>query len=138
MKNNDDTGQCCAELGAANSSELIQSNECSSKTIQGIHDIEAVVENLTDSSSYFTILKDIKDQIEEIRQLNSNQFSEMRNTIENNKVQHQQQCTDTEKRVEKIYKEIKDTITLQHRETRRRFERLEKKTNTGHFNDAFQ
>ena len=133
MNGNDDNCQYCAEVGAATSPELVQSDECSSETIQGIHNAETKVEDLTDTS-----FKAIKDQIEEIRQLNLKQFSEIRTTIENTKVQHQQQCTDTEKQVEKIYKEIKNTITLQHRETRRRFERLEKKTNTGHFNDAFQ
>ena len=52
---------------------------------------ESIKWPITENSSKCVIFKDIKDQIEEIRQLNLNQFSEIRTNIENNKVQHQQQ-----------------------------------------------
>ena len=39
-----------------------------------------------------------------------------------------------EKQIAKIDKQMEETIRLQHLETKRRFERLEKKTNGGYFN----
>ena len=68
-------------------------------------------------------LKGISEKLEEMERINETRF---RKTFEKNR----EQCKETEKR---IREEIKEAMKLQHRETRRRLERLEKKTNSGSY-----
>ena len=83
------------------------------------------------TGSSFTIIKDIlKDQLREIKKENVEQFTNMRKTIEKNEMKYKEQYIETEKRVEKICKGIQEAITSQRRETKKRFERLEKKSHS--------
>ena len=130
---------CHAESTPIANQSLRNPNELSTKTLPGMvvssSDFETMSKNCTDrfSCSSFALLKDMKDQLEEIQKMNSTQFGEMRKTIERNKVQYNKQYMYTEKMVEKNYKDVQDAMKLQHRETRRRLERLENKTNSGYF-----
>ena len=68
-------------------------------------------------------LESVYRKLEEIEQNNANQF---RKITEQNK--------ETEQHVDKSLKEMKETMKLQHRETRRRLDKCEEKTNPGIFN----
>ena len=58
----------------------------------------------------------------------------MNNDMEILKDMFKESIKEMEKQVAKIDKKMEETIRLQHLETKRRFERLEKKTNAGYFN----
>ena len=76
------------------------------------------------SGSSLTILKDmLNEKLEEIKTENAKHLSKMRKTIEKNEIEYKE----TEKRVKKSCKDMQEAITSQRRETRKRFERLEKK-----------
>ena len=76
------------------------------------------------SGSSLTILKDmLNEKLEEIKTENAKHLSKMRKTIEKNEIEYKE----TEKRIKKSCKDMQEAITSQRRETRKRFERLEKK-----------
>ena len=87
---------------------------------------QSMMENESDivSGSSLTILKDmLNEKLEEIKTENAKHLSKMRKTIEKNEIEYKE----TEKRVKKSCKDMQEAITSQRRETRKRFERLEKK-----------
>ena len=78
------------------------------------------------NDSYFDTLEDaLKYQLEEIKKDNLRQFSKMRKTIEKNEMKYRYQYEITERTVERNLKEMNEAITVQHRETKRRLEKLE-------------
>ena len=110
---------------------ITQSNECSSKSNNEIN------RNTTDFPSIIELhidpLKDmIKNSLEEIHQkverIEQNNGTEIKNIVEKVDANCKEKCKGGE-----YYKEIKESIKLQHRETRRRLERIEKKTNSPYF-----
>ena len=79
------------------------------------------------SGSSLTILKDmLNEKLQEMKTENVKQLSKMRKAIEKNEMKYKE----TEKRVEKVCKDMQEAITSQRRETRKRFERLEKKSHS--------
>ena len=96
--------------------------EADSISAQMEHDSGA----LMDASVIKESLDTIYQQLEEISQNNVSQY---RKISEKNK-----ECQETKKRLEKNVKEMNETMKLQHSETRRRLDRLEKKSNAGYFN----
>ena len=88
-----------------------------------------------DASSIHTLVQDIvekslqgmQQQLEgQMKQIYATDISER---IAKNKAQN----NETEKCVEQDLKSLKETIKRQHRETRRRLQKVEKKTNAAHF-----
>ena len=100
-------------------------------------DIQEMIEKYTCAmnDSVVNSLKDmlqesldgVYSQLDEIKQDNATQFKKI---FENSKEEGDQ----ADNRVENSLKEMKEAIKIQHRETRRRLENLEKKTNSGYFN----
>ena len=85
--------------------------------------------DIADESSLTTLTDMLKDQLDEMKEANVRRFSKIQKTIERYELKYIQQNNDTEKNL----REMKEAITFQHRETRRRLERLEKKTNSRYF-----
>ena len=86
------------------------------------------------NDSYFDTLEDaLKYQLDEIKKDNLRQFSKMRKTIEKNEMKYRYQYEITERTVERDLKEMKEAITIQHRDTKRRLERLETTKYTRYF-----
>ena len=65
-------------------------------------------------------------KLEKVEIANETNAIQLENIVEN----HEAQCKETEKSIN----DIKEAMKMQHREMRRRLERLEKKTNSGYFN----
>ena len=112
---------------------LSQSDESGHKVTNSFCEKTNKFQDMIESCS--SAMKDtLKESLEEVYHklevIEQNTQMEFRNIIQRNK----EQCKETEKKVEKNIKEVKETIKLQHREARRRFERLEKKANVGYFN----
>ena len=116
---------------SATYSNIRQKLELSSQTLQdqvdgidgGVHPVikynhEALKEILKES------LDGVYRQVEEL--IKQNNLTQLKQIAEKNK--------ETEKRIQKNDKDIKEAMKIQHREIRRRLERLEKKTNAGYFN----
>lgn len=83
--------------------------------------INTMVQDMVEQS-----LQGMQQQLEgQRKQIYATDLSER---IAKNKTQN----NETEKCVEQDLKSLKETIKLQHRETRRRLEKVEKKTNAGH------
>ena len=104
------------------------------RDIKSTHTMNEISLDVTDASLTNTLkdmlneaLQGVHLQLEEIKQANATQF---RQNFANNTAR----CKETETHVENRLKEMNETIKIQHRETRRRFERLEKKTNLRYFN----
>ena len=98
-------------------------DQCSSNFVR------TVAENDTDDvyiSGRINLTHILKDQLKEITQDNVKQISKMRKAIERNEIRYKE----TENRAEKHYKEMKEEFRFQHHETKRRLDRLEKKTNS--------
>ena len=109
-----------------------QSDESQCKALQnrsdGINNVQLMIEN---SNMRLTAM--LKESLEEIssklKKIERNNRTESGNMDERTKLQ----CKETE-RLEKNIKNLNDTMKAQHLATRRRIERLEKKTNSGYFN----
>ena len=73
-------------------------------------DFHTMVGNYSDiiSNSSLAMLADVlKDQLEEMKQANVEEFSKIRKTIETNEIKYKAQYEETEKRAERNYKEMK-------------------------------
>ena len=115
-------------------------NDLSSKALQcdDKDDINVQILNATESGMTtkpsLNILRDllkeslesVTQKLEKIETANKGNEIQFQKLVENNEAQ----CKETEKNM----KDIKEEMKMQHRETRRRIERLEKKTSTGYFN----
>ena len=118
---------------SVSSQRLSQSNVRTSEPLEDDHFEGSNAETEIESSSMMAIqssLNILKDTLNESLKGISQKFEDMecnethfRKAIETNR----EQCKETEKC-------MKEAMKLQHRETRRRLERLEKKTNSGYFN----
>ena len=136
IDNTDSLNKTIEELSSNTDNNIIQTNNSSSntlkKTIGDVFEPTAIIESDTITSLTSTIdtLKEsIDGMYQHLGELKT-ELSEIRNTIKKGRTQN----TEAEALFEKKIKDVKDSIALQHRETRRRFERLEKKTNSGYFN----
>ena len=133
IANESDSSPCCDQEISSKGSKEFEKLKLRSKSLRDITDgtygILTKIEH--DHGALKKISKELVDkvhqQLEEIKQNNETQF---RQIVDKNNEQYK----GTEKRLGKNIKEIQEAIKLQHRETRRRFERLENKTNAGYFN----
>ena len=108
---------------------LDNATECSCK-IQTMIENESRISMNTAIDMLKESVEEMYQSLEELKQTNSAKFVEITKTIGKGKEEH----TENEKKVETKYKVVKDEIALQHRETNRRLERLEKKSNSIYFN----
>ena len=120
---------------SATYSNIRQKLELSSQTLQdqvdgidgGVHPVikynhEVLKEILKES------LDGVYRQVEEL--IKQNNLTQLKQIAEKNS----QKNKETENLIQKNDKDIKEAMKIQHREIRRRLERLEKKANTGYFN----
>ena len=112
-------------------------------TIRSMHEKAKFDEKMIDNDANFihrscidslrdtleSSLDKVYQQLQEIKEKNASQSGQNSEHYKRT----EERCKETEKIIEKKDKEMKEEIKLQHRETRRRLDKLEKKTSAGYF-----
>ena len=122
IDSSDSGTQSRAKSGFNTRNEIMQSNESSSRSMHN-NDQNANCSEFN-NDPFKESMAGIYQHLEEMKQTIATQLSEIRNTIEKDRVQYNEKQI----KVEKNFKEVKDTITTQHGETSRRLKKLEGNT----------
>ena len=123
----DDVGPECTQGISMTHFGLTQENTLSSMSLRDITDgAKFILTMNNDMEILKDMFKEVYQELDEIKR----DASQTRESFKSNNEQQKEM----EKQIAKIDKKMEETIRLQHLETKRRFERLEKKTNAGYFN----